>query len=241
MPNIFAAKERSAAKAVQGRVPLFVGVMDNGIERVLERIRALNGLAINGVVLTAPYYFMLSEDSLMRYFTAVADASSYPLYLYDLPVSVKHKLSCGLVEKLAQHPNIMGIKTADLPMVLKLSCDGRVKDTFAALYSGLETVDVGYAHGVRRYLDGMFAVAPRNAQAMDRCLRAGDFKKASAHLNTIVHLRDVMAGYGIFPSFTVMMNLLGIPGEFAPSYEAPVDENGVAVLKKAMRDAGELD
>ncbi|MDO5566395.1 MAG: dihydrodipicolinate synthase family protein, partial [Planctomycetia bacterium] len=78
-----------AAQAVAGRVPLFVGVMDNGVERVLERIADLEGLPLQGVVLTTPYYFICDPDSIVSYFTKIAARSPFPVYLYDLPVVTK--------------------------------------------------------------------------------------------------------------------------------------------------------
>ena len=229
-----------AADAVNGRVPLFVGVMDNSICRVLQRVEALRGLNLTGIVLTAPYYFTTDNKTLIHYFTAIADASPFPLYLYDLPVAVKHKITYPMVVELAKHPNIMGIKTADITMIMKIAYAGEIKSEFTALYSGLDTMDVGCAHGIRRYLDGMFATTPKNAQAMEACCRAGDAKGASLHLANIIRLRDTMAKYDIFPSFTVTMNLLGMSGSFAPDYNLPVGPEGVAELKKVMQEIGEL-
>lgn len=229
-----------AADEVKGRVPLFVGAMDNSIARVRDRIEAFRPLPLDGVVITTPYYFTSDAASLVRFFTAVADASPYPVYLYDLPVSTKQKITYPMVRTLAAHRNIAGIKTADVAMILQITHEGEVKADFSCLYSGLDTVDVGCLHGINRYLDGMFACTPKNAQAMERCRRQGDAEGVTRHLRNILLLRDTMARFVIFPSFTVVMNRLGMPGAFAPDYEGAVSEEGVAVLTDTLRQIGEL-
>ncbi len=229
-----------ASRAAEGKMPLFVGVMDNSVARVRERTEALKGLKLTGVVMTAPYYFVTDNASLTRFFTAVADTSPYPVYLYDLPGVTKHKLTYPMVCELAKHKNILGIKTADTHMLLRLIMEGSVKKEFTALYSGLDTMDIGFKHGLTRYLDGMFAATPRCAHAMQTCVAANDLTGAAAQLQKILSLRDTMAKIDIFPAFTAAMNLLGFAGRFSPDYHAPVSEESIGVLRQALRDIGEL-
>ncbi len=242
VPAECARAARIASRAVAGRATLFVGVMDNSVRAVLERVEAMKGADLSGVVLTTPYYFTADDASLIRYFRAVADASPFPLYLYDLPVAVKQKITYPMVVELARHEKVMGIKTADLTMILQIMQRGEVKKEFTPLYSGLDTVDVGCAHGVWHYLDGMFATAPYNAQKMEACFRAGDFAGANGCLQKILLLRDTMAKYNedIFSSFTFTMNLLGMGGYFEPDYGAPISEEGRIALEKLMREIGEI-
>lgn len=229
-----------AADAVRHRAPLFAGAMDNSIARVMDRIDAFRPLKLEGVVITTPYYFTSDSATLVRFFTAIADASPYPVYLYDLPVSTKQKITYLMVRTLAKHQNIVGIKTADLAMILQIKHEGEVKSDFSCLYSGLDTADMGCLHGVDRYLDGMFACAPKNAQAMEKCRRQGDYAGVTRYLRNILLLRDTMARFAIFPSFTAVMNFLGMPGSFAPDYEGAVSEENAAVLLDTLRKIGEI-
>ena len=231
---------RIAAEVNKGRVPLFAGVMDCGVHRVLERVQALRGLDIDGVVVTAPFYFVVDNETLKNFFVKIADASPWPVYLYDLPAVTKHKLTYPVVRDLARHENIMGIKSADTTMLLQMKLRGEIKPAFSSLYSGLDTMDAGYAAGLIRYLDGMFATTPKNIRDMSVRLRAGDIPGATASLSNIVRLRDLMAKYGIFPSFTVTMNLLGYKGFFEPDYHLPVSGEGREALRAAMAEIGEL-
>ncbi|HHV95650.1 MAG TPA: hypothetical protein GXX37_04110 [Clostridiaceae bacterium] len=56
---------KDAKEAVKGRIPLFVGVMDNSMVRVKDRIDSLNGLAIDGVVATTPFYSKCTDEEII--------------------------------------------------------------------------------------------------------------------------------------------------------------------------------
>lgn len=245
-PSIVAEECAKAAKIaadeVAGRKPLFVGVMDNSIAGVMARIHAMEGLQIAGVVLTTPYYFTADKPALIKYFTSVADNSAFPLFLYDLPVAVKQKITYPMVVELAKHKNIMGIKTADITMILQILQRGEVKKEFTPLYSGLDTVDIGYAHGITHFLDGMFATAPRTAKRMQDAFAAGDYAKGNEELQKILNLRDTMAAYDteIFSAFTFTMNKLGLEGYFEPDYSLPISDEGRNVLETMLKDMGEI-
>ena len=68
------------------------------------------------MVAAAPYYFAPSQQELIEYFTALADGLPLPLYLYNMPSHVKVFLEPGTVKKLAEHPNIVGLKDSSANM-----------------------------------------------------------------------------------------------------------------------------
>ncbi len=230
----------AAARAVKGQCPLFVGVMDNSVAGVMSRVDSLKGLPVDGVVLTTPFFLAAGRACVMRFFTEVASRSFAPVYLYDLPSATNIKITFDMALELSAHENIRGIKTADLPMILQLMEAGVQPDRFAALYSGLDTVDVGYSQGVTRYLDGMFACTPKNTEAMQRLFAAGDIEGGAVHLKKILSLREMMIRYGVFISFTYLMNLLGMPGSFMPDYSVPAGPEAKAALQSKLAEIGEI-
>ena len=69
-----------------------------------------------GVVAAPPYYFAPSQQELIEYYTALADALPLPLYLYNMPSHVKVFLEPATVKTLANHPNIIGLKDSSANM-----------------------------------------------------------------------------------------------------------------------------
>lgn len=208
---------KTAVDTAKGRCPVFIGATDTSIGRVCDRIAALEGLPIDGVVMTAPYYFPVGEAELIRFFSEIARCSPFPIYLYDLPVAARNKITRETMLGLKDCAGIKGIKTADADLAHYLQ--GQVKEgtfarDFVVLYSGLDTFDSIYEAGVKRNLDGMFACTGQLSQTMYTALAKGDYTLGTSQLKAILALRNIFAEEIILPSFTYAMNLLGYAGKF---------------------------
>ena len=228
-----------AADEVGGRLPLFVGIMDNSIVKVKEKIEMIGNARIDGVVLTTPYYSTLDTEQMVNWFSTIADFSPYPLYLYDLAVVTKTKITLAVIEKIINHPNIKGVKTADWEMIQAI---GRLYPDahFECLYSGLDSFDYANMMGIRKNLDGMFSCTPKNAKKMFDAISAGDFKTARKHLDNILLMRKTMIAHGLMYSFTHCMNLLGCEGNFHQDYCLPIGDDSKKVLADTMKAIGEI-
>ena len=226
-----------AAEQARGRCPVLVGVMDNSVSRVLQRIESLKGLKIDGVVATTPYYLEADQEELTNFFSAIANESPYPLYLYDLPTVTKTKITLGTVERLMSEPNIRGIKTGDLVMARKLLNSGRGEE-FTCMYANLDTTDVAFAYGIDKTLDGMYCITAPLASALCASAKAKDFRRAAKALDHIVLIRDTMLRVGLWRAFTYAMNLLGYHGQFHPDYLPPVAEDKLIEVRQCMADCG---
>lgn len=228
---------KASHEVVKGRVPLFVGVMDNSIMRVKDRIDSLNGLSIDGVVGTTPFYYKCSDEEIIAFFKGIAGISPFPVYLYDLPVVTKLKITYEIVNEVSKHPNIIGIKTGDILLARRLKVE---MPEFQVLFSTIDIFDTANAYGISKILDGMFSCTPKNAQKMSKCFEQGDFIEGGKYLNKILDLRDTMARYGLASSFTAAMNLLGCEGNFSPDYCRKLRELDFEKIKSKMIEIGEL-
>jgi len=233
------AVAETAAGAAKGRCPLLVGVMDNSIVRVKERIDSLAGLAIDGVVATTPYYYPLSQGDIANFFASLAAYSPYPVYLYDLAVVTQSKITVQTAAALMKVPNIAGIKTGDLTTARALSrLQPAVNPEFRIMFSGLDVFDAAYSYGIRDNLDGMFSCTAALTSAMYKALEAGDNESAAKRLDDILLLRDTLAEVGVFPGFTYAMNVLGFEGTFHPDYMQPIGPEPQEKVRACMQRIG---
>ncbi|MEF2244365.1 dihydrodipicolinate synthase family protein [Paenibacillus sp. IITD108] len=208
-----------AVKAAQSDCPVMVGVMDNSIGRVMERIESLKGMALSGVVATTPYYFGLTQMEVRAYFERIAAESDFPVYMYDLPVITKTKIEAATAIELMKHPNIAGIKTGDLALARVLQREkAQHAPGFSVLFSGLDVFDAAYGYGLTSQLDGMFSCTTTINKQLYESLKNNDMATASGCLDDIIALRDVFASVGVFAGFSYAMNLLGFAGSFTPDY-----------------------
>lgn len=210
---------RAAVQAANGNCPVLVGVMDNAIGRVRERIGQLEGLDIDGVVATTPFYYPMTQGDILNFFASIAADSPYPVYLYDLAFVTQSKITAETAVKLMNVPNIAGIKTGDLSTARVLSrMKPSVNPEFRVMFSGLDVFDVAYGYGIRENLDGMFSCTAAITSVMYKALEAGDAALAAKSLDDILLLRETLVEVGVFPGFTCAMNLLGFEGTFHPDY-----------------------
>ncbi len=233
----YARVARIASDAVKGRCALLIGAMDNSIARVLERIDALSGCDITGVVLTTPFFFPCEGELLVNFFTQIADKSPFPIFLYDQPDSTNNKITNDDLAILAKHPNIKGIKSADISHVRYIKEN---LPEFEVLYSHSDLYAAAAALGVDKFLEGMFCATPKNAKLTADAFIAGDFKAANAALQNILKLRDYYIEAGINPCLTKSLNLLGIEGNFNLDFEPELCAEAGKRVEAIMREIGEI-
>lgn len=238
--STFTEAVKVGVEANNGRLPMFVGVMDTSIAKVMEKINAIGNAKIDGVVLTASFYALMNDAQALYYFTEIANRSPYPVYLYDLAVTVRYKITMPVIDKLINHKNIKGIKTADWELIHKIGRKYPEKN-FECLYSGLDSFDYANVMGIGKNLDGMFSCTPKNGKKMYECVEAGDFVGARKYLDNILLLRDTMASTGVLmAAFTYCMNLLGCEGNFHRDYDPALTPEAKETVLKVFKQIGEI-
>src|SRR5262249_45263920 len=95
---------------VEGRVPVIAGVSDTGTKRVIERIKLLENVGVDYFTALPPYYYLLTQESCIRFYRDVAQASTKPLFMYNNQTFTKFNLSLESIISLSEEPNIAGIK-----------------------------------------------------------------------------------------------------------------------------------
>ncbi len=101
---------RLAAEYIAGRTKLFVHVADSCLERSIELGKFAAECGADYAVAALPYYFSLTQEEIVAYYTRLADNLSLPLFLYNIPAQTKMMISVASVKALAVHPNIIGMK-----------------------------------------------------------------------------------------------------------------------------------
>lgn len=102
----------ACVEAVKGRIPVIVGTGTNDTKATLERTARAAELGANGALVICPYYNKPTQEGLFRHFTTVADASSLPLVLYNIPGRTSVNLLPATLERLCNHDMIVAIKEA---------------------------------------------------------------------------------------------------------------------------------
>lgn len=164
---------------VAGRVPVIAGTGTNNTEHVLHNTRNACQVGADAVLVVTPYYNKATQNGLVTHFTAVADESTLPVILYNVPGRTGCNLLPKTVAKLSAHPNIAAIKeaTGSLAQMIEIMhlCGDKID-----VYSGEDGLTVPMmAMGAKGTISVLSNVAPRQSVAMtDACLR-GDYAAAA--------------------------------------------------------------
>ena len=227
-------------RVVSKRLPVMVGVMDCSVSRVLDRIDSLGKIDIDGVVATTPYYFKIDGEGIIIFFKILAEKSKYPVYIYDLPSVTQSPITGDILKSLIDVPNIKGIKTANLDLILDLYRNNWLKDDFSVFYSGLDLFDVALNSGVGKNLDGMFTCTPYNSKKIYENMKPGNFMKLSKYLNNILKLRNLFLKETVFPAYSYAMELIGCPGNYHLDYDTPVSKELREEISNCMKAINEI-
>jgi 4-hydroxy-tetrahydrodipicolinate synthase len=223
-------------------VPVLVGVTDVSIERVMDRVAALEGISgIDGIVSTVPYYSTMNQAGIFEFYNGIANRSDKPVYLYDLAVVTKAATAPATVKKLWKNDNIKGIKSGNLvTQRILMRAEDRPAD-FSLMFSNIDEFDIAYKYGIDKNLDGMFACTPKTARKLYDALDAGDYAAAGKALDDILALRDLfLTTPALMMAFSHAMNLLGCEGWFGRDYEKDISDADKARVTEAMKALGEI-
>ena len=114
---------RCVIETVAGRIPVIAGTGSNCTQTMVEKSKRAEQLGADGLLIISPYYNKANPEGMYRHFTAVADAVNIPSIIYNVPGRTGCAIPVSVVERLAKHPNICGIKEAsgDMSYAMKIA------------------------------------------------------------------------------------------------------------------------
>ena len=174
-------------KAASGRVPVIAGTGSNSTTEAIELTKHAEEVGADAALLVAPYYIKPEQAGLIEHYTAIAEATTIPLILYNVPGRTVTDILPETVVRLAEHPRIVGIKEATGSM--RVASEILAKRPDFLVLSGDDFSNVSlWALGARGAISVTANVAPAlMAQCWD-AWAAGDAKKARDLHHTLLPL-----------------------------------------------------
>ncbi len=103
---------QTAVEQADGRIPVIAGTGANATAEAIMLTKKAKALGADACLLVAPYYNKPTQEGLYQHFMAVADAVQIPQILYNVPGRTGCDIANDTTLRLADHPNIVGIKDA---------------------------------------------------------------------------------------------------------------------------------
>ncbi len=122
---------------VNNRIPVMAGTGCNSTEQTIQMTEQAKKIGVDSCLLVVPYYNKPTQEGLYQHFSSIADSVSIPQILYNVPGRTSCDLLPKTVQRLTDHPNIVGIKeaTGDLDRAKSLIEYAKTKNQFN-IYSG---------------------------------------------------------------------------------------------------------
>ncbi len=124
-----------AVEKVAGRIPVIAGTGSNDISYAISLTKYACEIGADAMLVVTPYYNKATQNGLIQSFTAIADASTKPVILYNVPSRTGCNITPETCAALSKHPNIVGIKEAsgNISQIAKVAS---LVDEDFAIYSG---------------------------------------------------------------------------------------------------------
>ena len=167
-----------AAEIIRGRVPLIVGVGSNSTKRSVCYAKRAREFGADALLAVTPYYNKGTCEGIRRHFLAIADATSLPVILYNVPSRTGVNLSVEDYAVLSEHPNIVAIKEADGNINKLADTRARLGDALT-VYAGNDSEIVPtMAMGAKGVISVLSNISPVSTARLCHLCLEGNFKAA---------------------------------------------------------------
>ncbi len=179
-------------EAVHGRVPVIAGTGSNDTAYAIALTEYACEVGADAMLLVTPYYNKATQKGMIESFRLIADASTKPCILYNVPSRTGCNLLPESVAELAKHPNIVGIKEAsgNISQIAKVAalCGEEID-----IYSGNDDQIVPVLSlGGKGVISVLSNIAPKDTSVMCQKYLSGDVQSAAAMQLEYLELVDAL-------------------------------------------------
>ncbi len=161
-------------EVAKGKVPVIAGTGSNSTAEAIDLTRHAKDAGADAVLVVTPYYNKPSQDGLYAHYKAIQDAVEIPIILYNVPARTSVRAEPETVARLAELPNLVGIKDATADLVYMADLRRLIGDDFTYL-SGEDPTAVPYLSlGGHGCISVTANAAPRLCARLQEAWQAGD-------------------------------------------------------------------
>lgn len=227
---------RRAVRRLGGQLPVIAGTGTNATATTVERTRCACELGVDGVLIVTPYYNKPGQEGLIRHFSLAADASSVPVILYNVPSRTGCDLLPQAIGRLAEHPQIVGVKEATGQVQRVRDILERCGEDFLLLSGDDATSREFMLAGGQGVITVTGNVAPRLMREMCEAALVGDAQRALEIDQSLAGLhKDLFVEANPIPVKWAVSRIGLIPGGIRLPLTALAQRNEAVVLAAMQR------
>ena len=185
----------AAVKAGRGRLGIYAGISSNVLEEAVQAASDYAELGVDALFVLPPSFYPIPDDALEDWFRQLLDRSRLELLLYNIPLTTHVSIPMGVVERLADHPRLLGMKDSDPDRERLLASLAIAKDRpgFHVLVGTNKLFAEGLALGAHGIIPAAANLAPGVHRDLYRAVRASQHDEVQ---RLTVAMGEVLAQYG---------------------------------------------
>ena len=222
-------------REVNGRIPVIAGTGSNNTRESIALTIEAENCGVDGVMLVAPYYNKPSQEGIYQHFKVIAEATSLPIMVYNIPGRTSVNIDVDTIVRLSEIDNIICVKEASGDLDAMAEIIRRTDDDFV-LYSGDDslTLPVLSIGGV-----GIVSVSAHivgnEIQEMIHAFKSGSVEEAGAiHRGLLPTLKALFSALSPTP-IKAVLNMKGIQLGKVRLTLVPLNDEQIRELKKQLQ------
>ena len=224
----------------RGRVPIVAGAGSNDTAKAVSLSKEMEAAGATHLLHASPMYNKPPQRGIIAHFTAIADAVTLPIMVYNVPGRTASNVEASTTLALAAHPRIVAVKEASglLPQITDILVAR--PEGFAVLSGDDELTLAILALGGDGLVSVISNVAPRLTAEMVRLARAGRFEKArDIHLRLLPWMRAAFIESNPVP-VKAALHMMGRMDNSLRLPLVPLAESKSQAVLSALQRAGVL-
>ncbi len=222
--------------------PLLVGTGRESTRATIAASKRAASLGADAVMARTPSFYkpQMTSEAFVRHYIEVADASPAPLMLYNVTMYTGVNLLPDAVEKLSEHPNIVGLKDSGNDMLQFSDYLTRAKPGFTVLAGAAPTLFSATALGAHGAVLALAGIVPELCVELVGLVKSGKLEEARALQRRLMPVaRSIGPIYGV-PGLKAALDLVGLTGGVPRPPLRPVGPDVVEKLRAQLATLGVL-
>jgi 4-hydroxy-tetrahydrodipicolinate synthase len=227
-------------------IPICLGLSGAGTQKLIDALDETAAWPIDGYLIASPYYTRPSQRGILQHFSALADHASRPIVLYNIPYRTAVNIDNDTLLRLAEHPNIVGMKDCCADRARSIDLLRRRPAGFRVLTGE----DAQYHNALIDGADGAILLSAHIETeafaAVRTLLREGDQDAATARWSSVAELTELLfaepspapakhwlARAGLIDSAEVRLPMVEVSPQLAARLDAEIERRAAASIRAA--------
>ncbi len=227
-------------QAASGRVPVVAGVAATTTADGVAQAKEMEQLGVDGVLAMLEAYFPITDEGVIAYFAAIANAVSVPVVLYTNPQFQRADLSLEAIARLSEVPNIRYLKEASTNTGRLLSIMNRTEGRLRIFAASSHIPACVMLIGGVGWMAGPACVVPRQSVELYELCRRGEWDKVMDLQRKLWALNQVFAKYHLAACIKGALALQGYAVGAPLPPQAPLPPEGIDEVRRILGAVGAL-